>query len=122
EKRLADLEQQIARSVIRAPHDGIVVLAHKPKSGVRIEEGLWVRQNQPLMYLPDWTRLEVQVELHETVLRHVRPGMKVLVRLEGSDQALSGKLESIDFLPQVDHTSRIDREVKPYLGHVRLDQ
>src|SRR5262249_54827171 len=40
EQRLAQLEQQIARCTIRAPHDGQVILAHKPKRGVRIDEGL----------------------------------------------------------------------------------
>jgi HlyD family secretion protein len=122
QERLADLELQISRSVIRAPHDGIVVLAHKPKRGVRIEEGLWVRRNQPIIVLPDWTRLEVQVEIHEKILRQVRPGMKVEVSLEGGGGQLGGELESIDFLPIFDRASRHGIEVKRYLGHVRLDR
>ncbi|MGC8642087.1 MAG: efflux RND transporter periplasmic adaptor subunit [Isosphaeraceae bacterium] len=122
EKRLADLELQVARSVIRAPHDGIVVLAHKPKRGVRIEEGLWVRRKQPIILLPDWARLEVQVEIHEQLISRVRPGMKVQVRLESGGEQLDGELESIDFLPLVDQATRHGIDIKRYLGHVRLDR
>jgi len=122
EVRLADLERQIAASIIRAPHDGLVILAHKPKRDVRIEEGLWVLQNQPIMYLPDCTKLVVHVELHETVLDRVRPGMRARVRLEGIDRFIDGELASIDPLPLCDRTSRMGPDVKYYLGHVHLDE
>jgi multidrug resistance efflux pump len=118
--RLAQLEEQIAAALIRAPHDGQVILAHRPRRNVTIEEGLWVRQNQPIMYLPDCTKLEVHVELHETVVDRVRPGMRVRVRLEGSDRSLIGELASIDPLPLTDPNSRIDLDVKSFLGQVRL--
>jgi HlyD family secretion protein len=122
ETRLADLERQIAASIIRAPHDGIVVLAHKPKRGVRIEEGLWVRKNQPLIYLPDCTKLAVQVELHETILDQVRPGMRARVRFEGAGRLVHGKLTSIDQLPLSDRNSQTGPDVRYYLGHVDLDE
>jgi multidrug resistance efflux pump len=122
EARLADLERQIAQAVIRAPHDGQVVLVHKPKRGVKIEEGLWVRQNQPLIYLPDSTRLEVSVRFHETVLDRVRPEHRVRVKLEGSDRVVLGELVSIDALPVMERNSRVGQEVKYYLGQVSLDE
>jgi hypothetical protein len=37
EARLAPLEHQIALCTIRAPHDGQVILAHKPKRGLTIQ-------------------------------------------------------------------------------------
>ena len=39
EERLARLRRQVASCTIRAPHDGLLIYAHKPKRGVRIEEG-----------------------------------------------------------------------------------
>jgi HlyD family secretion protein len=120
ETRLARLEQQIARCTIRAPHDGQVVFAHKPKRGLRIEEGLWVRQNQPLIYLPDPSRLEVHVRLHETVVDQVRPGMRAWVRPEGFPRRLHGKVAAIDLLPITDSTDRVSPEVKYYRARVEL--
>jgi HlyD family secretion protein len=120
ETRLAQLEKQIARCTIRAPHGGQVVFAHKPKRGLRIEEGLPVRQKQLLFYLPDPARLEVQVWLHETVLDQVRPGMRAFVRPEGYPRRLDGELSSIEFLPVMDSDEWSANDVKYYRGHVRL--
>jgi HlyD family secretion protein len=120
ETRLAHLEQQIARCTIRAPHDGQVILAHKPKRGVRIEEGLWVRQKQALIYLPDLSRLEVHVWLNETVVNQVRPGMRAWVRPEGFPRMLHGEVATIDPLPIMDSNPGAGPEVKCYRGRVRL--
>jgi RND family efflux transporter MFP subunit len=120
--RLADLERQIAAAIIRAPHDGQVIMAHKPKRDVTIEEGASVRQNQALIYLPDCSRLMVQVQLHETVLSRVRPGMHVTVRVEGSARLLQGELTSIDFLAQSEQSSPMGPDVRHYQGEVSLDE
>jgi HlyD family secretion protein len=118
ETRLAKLQQQIARCTIRAPHDGQVILAHKPKRGVRIEEGLPVRQKQALIYLPDMSQLEIHAWLHETVVDKVRPGMRATVRPEGCPRALQGEVVSIDYLPVTYATG--GAEVTYYRGRVRL--
>ncbi len=68
EARLVELTRQVELCTMRAPHDGILIYAHKPKRGVRIEAGMPVRQRQELFYLPDLSRMEVQVLLHETVV------------------------------------------------------
>ena len=120
ETRLSKLEQQIARCTIRAPHDGQVILAHQPKRGLMIEEGLWVRQKQALINLPDLSRLEVHVWLHETVVDQVRPGMRAWVRLEGFPRMLHGEVATVDLLPITDRNSRLSPEVQYYRSRVRL--
>jgi HlyD family secretion protein len=120
EARLAQLEQEVALCTIRAPHDGQVILAHKPKRGLRIEEGLWVRQKQALIFLPDLSRLEVHVWLHETVVDQVRPGMQARVRPEGFPRVLQGEVVAIDLLPIADRSNGASPEVKCYRGRVRL--
>jgi HlyD family secretion protein len=120
ESRLARFEQQIARCTIRAPHNGQVILAHKPKRGLRIEEGLSVRQKQALMYLPDTSRLEIHVWLNETVVDKVRPGMRARVRPEGSGHWFGGEVITIEPLPVTDRNDGVGPEVKCYLAHVRL--
>jgi HlyD family secretion protein len=121
EERLGHLERQVALCTIRAPHDGLLVYAHKPKKDVRIDEGIWVRQNQELLYLPDLSTLEVEVLLHETVVARARPGMRASVRLEGSSGALQGELAAIDPLPVADRSKYSSGEVKNFLGRIKLD-
>jgi HlyD family secretion protein len=122
EQRLAQLQRQVDLCTIRAPHDGLLVYAHKPKRDVRIEEGAWVRQRQELLYLPDLSRLEVQVLLHETVVERVRPGMRARVRLGGSAGWLEGELSAIELLPVVDGGKWSSGEVKNFVGRVQLDR
>jgi HlyD family secretion protein len=122
EERLAELGRQVNECTIRAPHDGILLYAHKPKRGVRIEEGMAVHQYQELFYLPDPSRMEVQVLLHETVVEQVRPGMPARIRLVGDSEPLEGTLKVIDPLPIADRSKWSSGEVKNYLGHISLAQ
>jgi HlyD family secretion protein len=121
EERLAELGRQVDRCTIRATHDGILLYAHKPKRGVRIEEGMSVHQYQELFYLPDLSRMEIQVLLHETVVERVRPGMPARIRLVGDSKPLEGTLKVIDPLPVADRSQWSSGEVKNYLGHIALD-
>ena len=52
-ERLAKLEKQVELCTIRAPHDGFVIYANDQRREIRIEEGMYVRQKQDLIYLPD---------------------------------------------------------------------
>jgi HlyD family secretion protein len=121
EERLTELGRQVDQCTIRAPHDGMLLYAHKPKRGVRIEEGMSVHQNQELFYLPDLSRMEVQVLLHETVVERVRPGMPARIRLVGDSDPLEGTLKVIDPLPIADRSQWSSGEVKNYLGHIAVD-
>ncbi len=120
-ERLASLDRQVEMCTIRAPHDGVVLYAHKPKRAVRIEEGMTVRQEQELFYLPDPSRLEVQVLLHETVIAKVRPGMRAKVRTEWGGGSIEGTLLVIDPLPVADRSPWSSGEVKNYMGRIPLD-
>ncbi len=121
EERLAALGNQVEQCTIRAPHDGLLIYAHKPKRGVRIEEGMTVRQEQELFYLPDPSRLEVQVLLHETVVVKVQPGMRARVWIEGLGESMEGTLSVIDPLPLADRSVWSSGEVKNYMGRIPLE-
>jgi HlyD family secretion protein len=81
--RLATLQQQVDLCTIRAPHDGYVVYANDARREISIEEGMPVRQNQKLFYLPDLNDMEVVALLNESVVNEVRSGMRARVRVEG---------------------------------------
>ena len=82
-ERLAKLERQVRFCTIRAPHDGFVIYANDQRREIRIEEGMYVRQKQNLMYLPDLDEMEVVADLHESIMPDVAKGMRAKVVIEG---------------------------------------
>ena len=122
EERLARFLLQVDRCTIRAPHDGLLIYADKPGRPARIMLGAPVWQRQKLFFLPDLSRIEVHVLLHETVVDRVRPGMPVRVRPESAPQRiLTGRVLSVSPLPASDPRSRTGNEVKYYVGRIGLD-
>ena len=82
-ERLAKLEKGVQNCTIRAPHDGFVIYANDQRREIRIEEGMYVRQKQDLMYLPDLNQMEVVANLHESIMPEVAKGMRASVVVEG---------------------------------------
>ncbi len=70
--RLATLKEQVNLCTVRAPHDGYLIYANDARREVFIEEGLPVRQNQKLFYLPDLADMQVIALLSESVVNQVR--------------------------------------------------
>lgn len=67
---------------------------------IRIETGMWVRQKQDLLYLPDLTEMEVVTSLHESILREVAKGMRARVIVEGlPNRKLEGHVTDIAAIP-----------------------
>ncbi|WP_422930908.1 efflux RND transporter periplasmic adaptor subunit [Singulisphaera sp. PoT] len=117
-ERLESIQKQIKNCTIVAPHDGFVIYASDPRRQVRIEEGLVVRQKQPLIYLPDLSRMEVSAMLHESVVDKVRDGQRAKIRVEGiSNRQLEGHVVTIAALPTRDPFSQIPY----YVATVKVD-
>ncbi len=117
--RLAMLEQQVKACTIRAPHDGFVIHANDTRRQVVIEEGMPVRQRQPLFYLPDLKDMEIVAQLHESIVNDVQPGMAARVEVESQpDRDITGQVRTISQLPTVDWKS----DVRYYDAIVKLDK
>lgn len=73
--RCAEIEEQIRLCLITAPQDGIVVYnSPDPNRGSQqpiIAQGEPVREGQVLMRLPDLTRMQLQVGIHEALVARV---------------------------------------------------
>ncbi len=94
--RLAKLRKQVELCTIRAPHDGYVIYANDARRQIFIEEGMPVRQNQKLFYLPDLADMEVLALLSESVVDQVRAGMPAVVQVEGLPQGtMSGRVTKV---------------------------
>src|SRR5262249_16794561 len=71
--------EQIRACTLTAPHDGIVVyhVSDQSRSGSGAQQGIVaqgepVREGQVLMHIPDLNHMEVETQVHEAVLAHVR--------------------------------------------------
>ena len=69
-ERLARLQKNIKNCTLRAPGDGIVVYVNQTNGWGRvesqIEQGVTVRQDQPIFQLPDPKNMRVKTRINET--------------------------------------------------------
>jgi len=103
---------------IRAPHDGFVIYANDQRREIRIEEGMYVRQKQDLMYLPYLDQMEVVAALHESIMPEIAKGMRARVVVAGMpNRRLEGHMTDIAAIPTFNWRS----DVRYFDGKVKLD-
>ena len=121
EAKLNRLTQQVENCVIYAPQDGMVVYANergrRGSQSITIEEGALVRDQQTLFRLPDLTRMQVKVDVHETKVELVKPGMRARTNIQGRE--FQGEVISV--ANQHKATSWWSGDVKEYESIVRID-
>jgi HlyD family secretion protein len=124
--QLAQRELELAKTVIYAPQEGMVVYSINQQRGrggsnqdQRIEIGATVRNRQQLIELPDFSAWVVQTNVHESMIQQVRLGQKVLITLEAfPNEILQGRVGRIALLP--DSTQWFTADVKEYKVDVEL--
>jgi HlyD family secretion protein len=117
-ERLAKLEKQVKLCTIRAPHDGFAIYANDQRRDLQIEAGMYVRQKQDLLYLPDLSEMEVVTSLHESILHEIAKGMRAQVFVEGmSNRRLEGHVVEIAQVPTFNWRS----DVRYFDSVVKLD-
>ncbi|WP_165219244.1 efflux RND transporter periplasmic adaptor subunit [Aquisphaera insulae] len=117
-ERLAKLEKQVERCTIHAEHDGLVIYANDERRNIHIEPGIYVRQRQDLMYLPDLTSMEVVTALHESLVKTVEKGMHAKIYVEGlPDRRFEGHVTTVAAIP----TPNLRSDVRYFDSTVRLD-
>jgi HlyD family secretion protein len=86
--KLLKIEDQIKKTTILAPCDGLVVYATSAKGGLAsmmkepLAEGQQVFERQELIYMPTDTSTMAEVGIHETSLAKVRIGQPAIVTVE----------------------------------------
>jgi hypothetical protein len=86
------------RNQIRAPQAGKVACANKgwfdPEE--RIREGASVRRQQDVFYLPGMSKMQVKVNVHESVVNKIKQGLKASVRVDAFPKApISGAVNFV---------------------------
>ncbi|MGP1310442.1 MAG: efflux RND transporter periplasmic adaptor subunit, partial [Phycisphaerales bacterium] len=107
EERLANDEEQLTKTKIYAPQDGLVVYWTSTDQGRRwdgsgaIKIGDTVRPNEAVMILPNTTRMVASVRVHESLAGRVNPGQRAEVRIDAAQsQVFRGRVESIGVLAE----------------------
>lgn len=95
--RLADLERMVARLVIHAPRDGMVIYASTIGIGWEryrlIREGAGLRGGQRVMVLSNTAQMVANLYVHESRINEVQPGQTVSIRVNARpDEVFTGKI------------------------------
>ena len=123
ESRLERLEAQKENCIITAPQSGMIVYANDRGSrfgggqGASIEEGATVRERQNIIRLPDLSKMQVKVNVHESKVEELQAGMPASIVVQG--QKYRGVVESIANQPE--QTSWFQGNVKEYATIVKID-
>lgn len=123
EGKLKRLEGNLKKCVGTAPKGGMVVYANEQgnrrfgQQGAEIKEGASVRDQQTILRLPDLSRMQVKVTVHESKVEKIRRGMAARIGIQGRD--FHGRVVSVATQPEP--SSFFSAGVKEYATVVRID-
>ena len=125
-KHRDDMNTQIAKCSITARKPGLVVYGGSGNTRFyygeeQIREGTLVREQQPIITIPNLTRMSVKVRIHETYIQKVKKGQKARITADAfPDRMLQGEITKVGVLP--DSQNRwMNPENKVYLCTVTID-
>jgi RND family efflux transporter MFP subunit len=127
EKRARELEEDVARCKLTAPHDGLLIY-YVPEqarfgSGAGLSvvaQGEPVRQGQKLLRVCDLSKLQVQTRVHEALVSRVRAGQEARVRVDASPgRRLRGRVKDVS--PVASQQDWLTSDVKVYPTTVTLE-
>ena len=86
---------ELKNCVVTAERAGLVIYprAEEWKRAPDIEEGATVHQDQTLLLMPDLSKMQVKVGMHESVVDRIKPGMTARITIPG--QTMDGEVASV---------------------------
>lgn len=122
--QLKKIQDQVAKTTIRATHPGLVVYAgsDQPWRNQPVEEGAEVRERQELIKIPNTTAMLARAKVHESVISRVKEGQKVFITIDAMpDKQLTGTVRRVAVLP--DSGDRfMNPDTKVYQTEITIDQ
>lgn len=115
--KLERLEGELKKCTIKAPQDGLVIYANSRsyRQETEIKEGVAVRERQVILKLPDLTAMRADVEVHESKVDEIKPGMPATVRVQG--ETFPGRVTAVANRPESNYFST----AKKYIVQVKID-
>ena len=121
------IEDQISKTVIRAPMDGMVIYATSAKRISRyssvepLDEGQVVRERQELFYLPTADLVKVEAKIHEANLDKVKVGFPVTIKVDAiPGESFVGNVNKIAILPD-QQSMHMNPDLKVYDIEIFVD-
>ena len=124
--KLAKIEEQITKTKIYAPSEGLVIYATSAKGNWRgnqepLDEGQEVREREELIYLPTTSSSKAEVNIHETNLDKVTLGLSAKVTIDAlPGKAFTGTVAKIAPLPDPQRMW-MNPDLKVYNTDIYLD-
>ena len=124
DERLRKLDRMIANCTLRAPREGIVVYANQANawgmSEAQIQEGVTVRESQPIFNLPDPNHMRVKAKVNESKVSMIRKGLKAKVTVDAfPDRPMMGTVGEVTAIPAPSGGPMSD--VRVYYAMVDID-
>ena len=124
--RLAKIEDQISKTKMYAPANGMVVYATSSEFSWRgdtepLDEGQEVRERQELIHLPTADSMMVRMQIHESALGKVKIGQPVQIRIDALPESrFTGRVTKIAPLPDAQSVF-MNPDLKVYDTDVMID-
>ncbi|MHC4115849.1 MAG: HlyD family secretion protein, partial [Planctomycetota bacterium] len=127
--KLQKVVDNLTKTKIYAPEDGLVIYATSAQSGSRrfgssrepLEEGQDLREREELIHLPTATSVKVETSVHESNLRHVRTGLPAKITVDAlPGKTFNGTVAHIAPLPDA-RARHINPDLKLYATDIYLD-
>ncbi len=119
------LQRNIDRCTLRAPDEGIVVYVNQTNGWGQvqqaIDEGVTVREGQPIFQLPDPKSMRVKARINETKMGQLRSGQRAQIRVDAfPDRIMQGTVAEITAISTPVNGPFSD--VRIYFAMVNIDQ
>lgn len=126
-KKRENLEGQLASCVIRASQTGLVAYGgantdyYTSRYYEGISAGATLKVGQPIITIPDMSKLGVEVKIHESHIKKIQLGQKVYITAESvPDKTLLGRISKVAVLPD-SNASRYNPSLKVYPATVEIE-
>ncbi|HQZ27061.1 MAG: efflux RND transporter periplasmic adaptor subunit [Verrucomicrobiales bacterium] len=126
-KKRENLEIQLAGCIIRAQKPGLVAYGgananyYSSRFYDGISSGATLKNGQPIITIPDMSKLGVEVNIHESHIKKIELGQKVYITAESvPDKLLIGKITKVAVLPD-SNASRYNPSLKVYPATVEIE-
>ena len=119
QERLVLYKEQLAKSEMRAPQDGLVIYARSSSryNDTYIKEGALIRKGYSVIDLPDISELMAVVQVHESFVRHIKTDQKAVVRIDSlPDREFQGVVRHV--APTPDARRKYYESISVYDTHV----
>lgn len=123
-RTLEQVKEQLSHCNIHAPQSGLVVYATtgaSRTSRTAIEEGAVVAERQPIIRIPDMSKLQIRVYVNESRINRLQPGQSAKIAVDAfPNRQFRGQLVSVSNVPEP--TSWLNADIKQYSAIVSIEE